>query len=216
VVLSACGGTERSRRTFPVEVVAATSGIVTDSGWSVSLTKASLRFEAVRFFEGKAVISRAAPWWKQALISEAWAHPGHYVPGEAVGEWVGALDVDLLKTDTLEWGTASAITGDIGSAQLTLGALVLEGVATKDGASVEFSVTSMPELPLEGIPFEHVLTTAAGSVQLEVRLPVLLSRVDFSRVGASAKPLDMTSPAYNGVVRGLVDTSAYGFTWKEQ
>lgn len=217
LLVVACGGTERTRRSFPVEVTAKSAALVTDSGWAVTLTKATLHLEALRFFEGKVALARRAPWWRALVVSDAWAHPGHYVPGEALGELVAPLDVDLLATAPLSWGTASAVTGDYGSAQVTLGGagLVLEGVATKDTARVEFSTAFLPPAALEGVRFEQVMTTAAGTVQVLVDLQAVLSRVDFAAVGSGAKPLDPSSPAYNGLGRGVEDTTAWVLAWKE-
>lgn len=217
LLLAACGGTERTRRTFPVEVSGSTAPLLTDSGWSVTLSKASLHLEALRFFEGKVVLARAQPWWRGLLVSSAWAHPGHYVPGEALGELVLPLDVDLLATTPTAWGTASAVTGEYGSAQVTLGGAGLElvGVATKGGASVEFSAQFLPSEALEGARFDQLMTTASGVVQVQLDLQVVLSRMDFAQVGSGAKPLDTASPAFNGLGRGVEDTSAWVLSWKE-
>lgn len=215
--LTACGGTERTRRTFPVVVSAKAAPLVTDSGWTVTLTSATAHLEALRFFEGKVLLSGSPPWWRQVLVSEAWAHPGHYVPGEALGELVSPLDVDLLSATPSPWGTSNAVTGDYGSAQLTFGGtgLALAGVATKGAAQVNFGAALAPAAGLEGIKFEHAMTRATGTVELTLDLSVILSRVDFGLVGTGAKPLDPASPAFNGFARGLEDTSAYLITWKE-
>lgn len=217
LLLSACGGTERTRRTFPVEVTAKAAPLVTDSGWAVTLSSARMQLEALRFFEGKVVLARRAPWWQGLLVANAWAHPGHYVPGEALGELVAPLEVDLLASSPTPWGTASAVTGEYGSAQLALGGkgLVLAGTATKGGTTVDFSAEFLPPAALEGVRFEQVMTTAEGTVQVLLDLQVVLSRVDFSSVGSSAKPLDPSSPAFNGLGRGVEDTTAWVLTWKE-
>lgn len=217
-IVSSCGGTEQSRRIFPIAVTGTHQAIVTDSGWSVTLTRAHAHLEAVRFFSGKVLLSRRpAPWWKELWIGTAWAHPGHYVPGEALGERVASLDVDLLASEPAAWGDASAVTGTYGSAQLTYGApgFELEGTATKNGTSITFSAQFTPPTAVAGVRFEHEMTTAPGAVAVELDLSAILSRVDFAQIGASAKPLDPSSPAFNGLGRGVEDTSAYVFTWKE-
>ncbi len=218
VLLAACGGTERTRRTFPVEVSASSAPLLTDSGWAVTLTKANAHLASVRFFAGKVLLAQRSPWWRGLLIADAYAHPGHYIPGEALGELVQAADVDLLATTPTSWGTASAVTGEYGSMQLTFatGGLELEGVATKDTQRVEFTATFTPSGTLEGIRFERVMNTAAGFVTVLLDLNVVLSRIDFAQVGTRAKPLDSTSPAFNGLGRGVEDTGAYVTTWKDQ
>lgn len=211
-----CGGTGRTRRTFPVEVSGRSAPLTTDSGWAVSLTRARLELESLRFFSGKVLLGEA-PWWRRALVSEAWAHPGHYVPGEALGELVAPLELDLLAATPTAWGTAGAVTGAYGSAELTLAGrgLTVEGTAQRGGATVAFSASFLPAKPLAGLRFEHEVTSAPGGVHVEVDLAAVLSRVDFGLVGASASPLDVTSPAYNGLARGVEDTSVFVISWRE-
>lgn len=215
--LAACG-TEHTRRTFPVELVGQRAApLVTDSGWSVSLSKATVHLESVRFFEGQVLVTRRAPWWRSLLISEAWAHPGHYQPGEALGELLSPLELDLLAAEPTVWGEANAITGSLGSVQLGFapGGLQVEGTASRAGQSVDFSGQFEPGEALEGIAFDHELTTAPGSVLLRLDLQALLSRIDFAQVGVSARPIDDQSPAFNGLARGTGDAKVYLLSWKE-
>jgi hypothetical protein len=212
-----CGGVGRQRTSFPVTVSASSSvGLVTDSGWTVQLTRARASFDAVRFFEGKVVLARARPWWRGLIISEAWAHPGHYVPGEALGELVAPLEVDLLG-GPVTWGEAQALTGEHGSMQLTFasGGVDVAGTATKDGQSVAFTAQFVPPIALEGIRAEHEVSLAGVPADVQLNLGVLLSRIDFALSGASTAPLDPKSPAFNGLARGIEDTSSYLVTWKE-
>lgn len=219
VALAACGGTERQRTSFPVTVSGGVATVTTDSGWSVSLTKATAHLDAVRFFEGKVLLGRAyprPPWWRSLLVTPAFAHPGHYVPGEALGELVGPLSVDLLAATPTPWGEASAVTGAQGSLQLTFGAggLELAGTATKDAQSLPFTAVFAPTAAVEGVRAEHVVTTSGAGVDVRLDLAVIFSRVDFALVGSSASPLDPTSPAFNGLARGVVDTSAWVVAWQ--
>jgi hypothetical protein len=215
LAVMACGGTSRTRTTFPVEVAAVgREGLTTDSGWAVTLTKATVSLGAVRFFTGKVLIGRRFDPWSM-VWSTAWAHPGHYQQGEAVGELVQNADIDLLE-GPVAWGTANAVTGDYGSMQLTYAAqgLRLAGFATKAGQRIDFEATTMmPAKPLEGIAFDRVMTTEKGVVRVAFDFNVILSRVDFSAIGMSAAPLDPASPAANGLNRGLLDTTAYRVTF---
>ena len=214
VLLAACSGTERTRRTFPLKVETKTSPLLTDSGWAVSLTEAKASLASARFFTGKVLLSRR--WSPMGLlISEAWAHPGHYQQGEALAELLAPVEVDLLSGAATPWGTASAVTGEYGSLQLGYGAggLAVKGTATKNGTSVPFTATFTPAAPLEGLKFEQVVTSAPGAVTLTFDLNTLLSRMDFAHVGASATPLDTSSVAFNGFARGIEDTTSYTTTW---
>ncbi len=213
----ACG-TEYSRRSFPVEISGTRSTLVTDSGWSVTLTKATAQLTTLRFFEGKVLASRHRnPWWRSMLVSEAWAHPGHYIPGEAMAELLTPIEVDLLATEPTSWGLADGITGGYGSVEVGFGSngVQLEGTATSGSQTVPFSMRYAPASALEGVRFEHEMATQPGTVRVQLDLGVELSRVDFSKVGASALPVDEQSPAFNGFARGVVDISGYLVTWKE-
>ncbi len=211
-----CGGTGATRVTFPVDVARAEEALVTNSGWTVTLTSARAHLEGVRFFSGEALQVRR-PRWLAALAPIAWAHPGHYVEGEARGELLTPLEVDLLAEAPTPWGEAEGLTGHVGSQQLTYGARGLEvaGVAEKDGATVAFSAHFTPEKPIAGSAFTHELTTAPGTAQLRVRFSRVFARVDFALVGSGAEPLDESSPAFNGYVRGVDDSGAYFTNWKE-
>lgn len=215
LLLAACGGTERTRRTFPLSVAADTASLTTDSGWAVTLTSARASLTSARFFTGKVLIGKRLDplsW----LIPTAYAHPGHYQQGEAVGELLVAKDFDLLAGET-EWGTANAVTGEYGSVQLGVASMRLTGTATKGAASVQFDTGDFaPPAPLEGLRFERVMDTKPGSVLLTVNLAGVLSRIDFAQIGASSSPLDQTSPAFNGFARGVEDTSVYAVTWRPQ
>lgn len=217
--LVACGGTERQRTSFPVTVSGGVETVTTDSGWRVSLTKATAHLEAVRFFEGKVLLARALPrlpWWRTVLVPPAFAHPGHYVPGEALGELLRPVTVDLRSTTPTPWGEASGLTGEQGSLQLTFaaGGLELAGTATKDAQALPFTAVFAPTAAIEGVRAEHVVTTSGAGVDVRLELAVVFSRVDFAQVGSSASPLDPTSPAFNGLVRGVADTSAWVVTWQ--
>ncbi|MBL8912830.1 MAG: hypothetical protein JNM17_19210 [Archangium sp.] len=219
LVFTACGGTERSRVSYPVTVSGGGAMVTTDSGWTVTLTRATAHLDAVRFFEGKVVLAKNVKpqWWRSLLVSTAYAHPGHYVPGEALGEFVGPLDADLLTTTPLAWGTADGLTGEQGSLQLTFATAGLEvaGTATKDTLSVPFTASFTPAYAIEGVRSEHVVGKNELGVDVRIDLTHIFSRVDFAQVGSSASPLDPMSPAFNGFGRGVIDSSAYVVTWKE-
>jgi hypothetical protein len=138
------------------------------------------------------------------------------VPGEALGELVAPLVVDLLGAP-VPWGDVQALTGEHGSMQLTFASAGLElaGTATKGGQTVTFTAQFTPPIALEGIRAEHVVSLARTPAEVRIELGVLLSRIDFSLTGTSTAPLDPNSPAFNGLGRGIEDTSSYLITWKE-
>jgi hypothetical protein len=221
VLALSCGGTESTRRTFPLVVAPSAGAPVTDSGWAVTLSSARVSLEAARFFAGEVPsLTRRAPSRRLVdwLMPSAWAHPGHDVPGAAMGELLSPVDVDLLQPETA-WGEVRGVTGRWGSLELTLGAagVRLAGTATKGGLVVSFDTGRFtPPGPVRAIAFAHQVDASPGRARLTVDLGAILSRVDFGQVGAQASPLDVSSPAFNGFARGVEDSSAWRGAWERQ
>jgi hypothetical protein len=220
IAVSSCGAsTEQVRRTFPLEVVVKAPSAPTDSGWTLTDVQGTASLSSVRFFSGKVLITRRSPldWF----ISTAHAHPGHYEAGAALGEVLTPLEVDLSRTEPVEWATANAVTGSYGSAEVGWAMGVrLRGTATKAGQVVRFDTGFLtPAKPLSAIPFEHTMTTSPGRVRLEIDLGELLSRVDFAQTlstpdAQGVTTFDRGSPAFNGFDRGVTDTTSWRFTWQ--
>jgi len=235
-VLSFGCGSEAERRAFPVEVTAATlSEERNERGWRVALDSAHVSVGPVRFFEGRVLLSsRATPRffdWYSLIGGTAHAHPGHYVPGDALGELLETHTVDLLGGVSV-LGTASAVTGEYGSLELTLAtpgdaqgalqghAVRVVGTATNpDGGQVRFDVNADLPKPVAGVRFEKSLGTEAGRVRITVDLRKWLERIDFATAtdpdadGVYTFPAD--SQARNALLRGVEDTTAYVVTWEE-
>lgn len=235
-LLAGCG-TGAQRRTFPVEMTAQPMTGPNERGWTVTLESAHVSVGPVRFYEGRVLLSS---WWPRfepyALIGgTAWAHPGHYVPGDALGELLNTGRVDLLAAQPMVLGEASAVTGDYGSMELTLPtatassdaegvlqgrAIRIRGVATHtDGRAVRFDAAMDLQKPIQGIRFERALEMETGRVRITVDLRKWLGRIDFATAsqvdagGVSTFPTE--SQAMNALVRGVEDTSAYVVTWVE-
>ncbi|MCP3104018.1 hypothetical protein LZ198_34605 [Myxococcus sp. K15C18031901] len=225
------------RRVFGVEVAAqALSTEPNERGWSVQLERAHVSVGPVRFYEGRVLLSRRAPRfdWYSLLGGTAHAHPGHYVPGDALGEVLVTRTVDLLGEPT-SLGDASAVTGEYGSMELSLpaptattdaqGALTghavrLAGTARNaDGGSVRFDVVTDLPAPVAGVRFEKSLGMEAGHVRITVDLRKWVDRIDFATAtdpdtdGIYTFPAE--SQASNALVRGVEDTTAYVVTWEE-
>lgn len=216
VLATSCGEVAAVQRTFPVAVSATDEALVTDSGWAVTLTEARLSLSSARFYTGAvpSLTRRFNPL--DVLVSSAYAHPGHYVPGEALGELLADVEVNLLGPG-VTWGEATGATGAYGSMEVTVGAagLHLAGTATKDGQTVSFDTGEFaPPKAISAIAFTHEMTKSAGQVRLAASLRTILSRVDFAQVGAGASPLDRQSPAFNGFARGIEDATAWRASWE--
>lgn len=208
VALCACSGTEGKRRTLPLEVLGSPPTTANDKGWALELSAATVHVGSIRFFEGEAPLGwRFSPY---ALIGgTAWAHPGHYEPGQALGEWLVGGDADLLSRAPTSLGDAEAVTGDYGSMQLGLSApgVRVVGIAVKEQRRVPFELQFAPPAALEGVRFEHAIGTQAGAVRVTVKLQSVLSRIDF---GAAAEVIA------NAFSRGVEDTGSYAVTWEQQ
>lgn len=232
--LSGCGS-EAERRTFPVEVSALLPTGANERGWTVTVESAHVSVGPVRFFEGRVLLSRRAPRfdWYSLLGGTAHAHPGHYLPGDALGEVLTTRTVDLLAGATL--GDASAVTGEYGSMELTLQAPtaatdaqgVLGGHAVRvrgtarnaDGGTVRFDAMADLPVPVAGVRFEKSLGMEAGRVRIAMDVGQWLGRIDFATAtdpdadGVYTFPAG--SQAMNALVRGVEDTTTYVVTWVE-
>ncbi|WNG30099.1 hypothetical protein F0U62_43350 [Cystobacter fuscus] len=227
VLLASCG-TGAQRRTFPVEMTLQPMTGPNERGWTVTPEALHVSVGPVRFYEGHVLLSRRAPRFDPFLLlgGTAWAHPGHYLPGDAMAEVLSTTVVDLLAASPTVLGEANAVTGDYGSMELTLPvplgghAVRVRGTATNpDGRRVRFDTALDLPKPIEGIRFERALAEEVGRVRITVDLNTWLGRIDFATVspadaeGVSTFPTG--SQAMNALVRGVEDTGAYVVTWVE-
>ncbi len=199
-----------------------------ERGWTVTPEALQVSVGPVRFYEGHVLLSQRAPRFDPFVLlgGTAWAHPGHYLPGDAMAEVLSTTVVDLLAASPTQLGEANAVTGDYGSMELTLPtppeghAVRLRGTATHaDGRRVRFDTALDLPKPIEGIRFERALAEEVGRVRITVDLNTWLGRIDFATVspadaeGVSTFPTG--SQAMNALVRGVEDTGAYVVTWVE-
>lgn len=210
LLLAACGPLQE-RTSFPLVVAAQLPEGPNEHGWRIALDEAAIDLGPVKFFEGDVLLSRRwSPW--ELLVPVARAHPGHYVPGESKGEWLGHLHVDLLAPPS-SVGTVEAVTGHFGSMQLTLRSVELRGVATKDDETIAFATSLALEQPLEGIGAVHELTVEPVFARLMIDVEKWLARVDFTTAVDPDEDgtftFDPTTQAFNALSRAVADTGAY-------
>jgi hypothetical protein len=222
-LLTSCG-TGAQRRTFPVEMTLQPMTGPNERGWTVTPESLHVSVGPVRFYEGRVLLSQRSPRFNPYVLlgGTAWAHPGHYLPGDALAEVLSTTEVNLLAAWPTVLGEANAVTGDYGSMELTLppSAVRIRGTAAHtDGRRVRFDAAMDLPKPIEGIRFERVLAQEVGRVRITVALGTWLGRIDFATVspadaeGVSTFPSE--SQAMNALVRGVEDTSAYVVTWVE-
>lgn len=229
-------GTTGRRISLEVKIAAADSKPFTNAkGWDVVLTKAILSTGALYFYDGDTLFAGARPrGW--TLVKRAFAHPGHYVPGRAMGEMRAPSSADLLTGATL--GVGDGITGFVRSATFAYGSppagpfaaelggnvIVLEGTASKGDTSRSFRAELAPEdvadakglLEIEGCPFEVAEMQTDGTVTIGVRLSMWFDQVEFADLPESGDGEPVLLPeglARNQLVRGTRQSLAYAFSY---
>lgn len=197
--------------------------------WTVSLEEARVAIGPVYLFEGDPLLASLYHW---LVMPRAFAHPGHYQEGEALGEALDQRVVDLLDPNPTILGPMNAVTGQCNSAQVGLGtaeaglegaelleghALLLRGTATRGGDDVPFEAWLDDDLYVEGVAFEHDIDTSSGGLRVQVDLTRWLGRVDFSSLTVvdDLAVFEEGTQAHNALTRGVDNTLAYRLSWIE-
>jgi hypothetical protein len=168
VLLAGCssnaGGSGTTGTTVTLKTVVVVKGDLAQPktnalGWSVTVTRAYLSVGPLYYFAGDPLLSvrdglmRSRTWARlfDRIERPAYAHPGHYIHGDAMGQMTTPITIDLLGGQaTLATGTG--VTGTANSARFTwqsppagdkaaeLGGHVVltEGVATKGQDTIRF------------------------------------------------------------------------------
>jgi hypothetical protein len=228
LLLAGCS-TEQKPTSFPVEISASVPSGPTEVGWTVQLDAAFASVGPVRFYPGHVLLAdRVKRWMWMPFGGVAQAHPGHYIPGEALAEVLNRKVIDLLSASPVVLGVADGVTGDYGSLQLSLlppvegidtqgvlggHSLRLKGTAQKDAQSVTFDAFVDLSAPIEGIRSEATVGEGSTRVRIDFHLKRWLDRVDFSTATGSPATFADGSQALNALFRGASDTGAYVVTW---
>lgn len=245
---SGCSGEESTagkRLTHRTEITAgaeAAGGFTNAFGWSITVSRAAVSVGALYYFDGAPVtamreprlLDRLSRW----LIPEAHAHPGHYQPGNALGEMLEATSVDLAAGPA-ELAASSAVSGIYRSARIDFlspaagplagelgqAVVVVEGVAEQAGASRPFRaegaiadvVDSDGEAAVAGCVFEEADVQEDGAVTVRILPSVWLDQIDFAEVPESTdgQPvlLEPGTIPHRAFARGLKKGTAYVFSY---
>lgn len=220
-----------------IEASAGSRRFTNAKGWTVDVTKALVSTGAHYLYDGETLFAaRTSPPRLRGFFATAFAHPGHYVPGNAKGEILSASSADLLAGGAL--GAGSGVTGTVRSASFSFAApavgsfaselgqnvIVLEGAAALGSSSRLFRAEILaaevadakgrPEI--EGCPVATVDMASDGVVTIAVRVDLWLDQVDFTDVPESAdgKPVVLSDGlARNQLVRGTKAALAYAFSY---
>jgi hypothetical protein len=204
-------------------------------GWKVALSRAYLSVGALYYYSGDPVLSfdgalrhrRANTWaWLAGLLEKpAWAHPGHYIEGAAMGQMLEPETVDLLG-GPVDLADGDGVTGTVNSAKFTWqspprgelaskldGHVVLaEGTATQGNTTIRFLAQADADQVHDGSDKAEVAGCAFGSkpgdvgadvdddgtVTLTLDPRVWFDQVDFAYVAPDAS--DAPKPDADGVV----------------
>lgn len=227
-----CGddSTGRSRITVDAVVRGTNTMLTTSTGWAVQVDEARIVVGPLRWYEGTALFGRNL--LERALgVSVAYAHPGHYVPGEALADITTRRVIDLLQPGGVALTQGNGVTGLAQSAAIELrpaeatlsdaaslhgGTLYLRATATKDGRTVRFDCAPPLTQLVSGIPAVGNMT-GSGRWDVTVNVGAWIDRADFSMVPDPATPGAVVTLAdsqpLNAVTRTAPAASGFRFTW---
>jgi hypothetical protein len=248
--IEACGsesGTSGARVALATRVVLAEDAqtFTTAQGWSVRLTRALISTGPFYYFDGAPplVELEVRPRWPlaaQALgLGTAFAHPGHYQAGEALGQMLDSWSVDLLAGGA-DLPMGEGVTGLYRSASfsftsppegpmadaLASHAVIVEGLAERAGdAARRFrAVADLADVErsaadgyINGCQFDELDIEGDGLVTVAVTPKVWFDLVDFSELQPasddSAVELPVDSQPKIAFALGLAQLSAYEFSF---
>lgn len=233
--------TTGKRITFDVKIAQAPKTFTSKQGWEISLSKAQLSTGALYFFDGEIIFSQAPKKRLSPLdlllgTKVAYAHPGHYVPGEAKGEFLTATSVDLLAAGNV-LGTGQGVSGLVRSATFTFGAppagpfaaslgthlVVIEGTGKK-GAETRAFVAEIDQADLldtkgkpqiEGCPYTETDVESDGTVTLTVDVAAWFDQLELELLPATPSPAKVTDVAVakSELVRSIKGGDRYRFAF---
>lgn len=249
-LLGACGGedTTSSKRVALETRIVADDGVeapfTNAFGWSVELDRVAISIGTLYYFDGAPIFSAGLPPRaprRDALagllgIGVAFAHPGHYQAGHAMGQVLAPSVVDLADGPAA-LPPGNGVAGVYRSGRFTFGdeaalegaVVIVEGEATKDAtkrvfravASAADVLDAYGEPKLEGCVFEGEPDVEAdGTVTVHVKPSVWLDQAEFDAVPESPDgnpvPLPAEGEAFRAFTRGLKKGSAVVFTYSAQ
>lgn len=215
-------------------------------GWTITLSKAYLSVGALYYYSGDPVLSQHRPapgpgrsavaWIGDLFVKTAWAHPGHYIEGAAMGQMLEPTTVDLLG-GPIQLADGDGVTGMANSAKFTWqapasGALaaaleghvvLAQGVASKDGLSIPFIAKANDTEVIDGDKQVEVAgcafgatpgdvgvdMDANGTVTLTLVPSVWFDQVDFAYVAPGA--VGAPAPDVHGVTDIAGTLTSQGF-----
>lgn len=236
--------TAEKRVSYATQIVAddaIDAPVVNAFGWSIKLTRAAVSIGELYYWNGSPSFAATNPHdgFGFFRIPSAYAHPGHYVPGDAMGQVLTPSSVDLaLGKATLPPG--EGISGVYRSARFTFAdkpvgdavdalaghVVVLEGEATKDTMQRIFRVEldigdtldAASEPKVDGCPFDGEPNVQAnGTITIHVLPSVWLDQIELDTLAESpdGKPVLIArdSVPFRAIERGIKKAPAFQFQY---
>jgi hypothetical protein len=250
-LLAGCGTGDTGGKRIVLETRVVVAGddagtFLTGRGWTVTPSRILLGSGPLYYFDGAPPFARRVepPLLERVVrrfftIKEAHAHPGHYQPGDALGQMLQPYTEDLLG-GAVDLPSGSGVTGTYrsgrfsfaevpagpGAGELGGHAAIVRGRAEKDGeeprefvAVADFAdiARSQTNAEVSGCVFEEADVGGDGTVTVTVRPHVWFDLVDFSEVdpGSEAEPATFEAGSRPRVAfaQGLAQLSAYSFAF---
>ncbi len=255
-VAASCGESTTGKRvvlrTEAVTDLPADHTFVTNLGWTVTLTRGAIATGAFYYFSGPPAVIEMAnrgsgsgrKWLRTALrslspIGTAHAHPGHYVPGRAMGQELEPFSLDLMAptptalpdgegiTGTFRSGTFSFAAPSTGPGTDMLGGAVamLEGIAVKGAETINFRATAdladvqayAKDAQIVGSTFQEIQVAGDGLVTATVHPAAWFLLVNFAGLppGSPEAPTTLepgTTPRI-AFALGIGQIAAYSFAF---
>jgi hypothetical protein len=241
VACSASETTTGKRVALRVVAESSPSTFTTVEGWTVTLSSAQVSVGPQYYYDGATIFSSRAPSFPSrlydALIPSAYAHPGHYVAGNARGEMLVPTSLDLVTGGGL-LGIGSGTTGIVRSgtfsfqspaqgplaSALAANVLSVAGTAVKGSDTRKFFATltasdvsdagGKPEI--EGCAFADTEVTESGTVTIRVAVAKWFDLVEFQLLpaGADGVAVALAGVARNEFVRGVRAGDRYTFAFR--
>lgn len=215
--------------------------IVNAYGWSIVLTRAALSIGSIYYWNGApAFASATSPEPFQFLrIPSAFAHPGHYIPGDAMGQMLTPSSVDLALGEAIlpasqgvsgihRSGRFTFMDNPVGDAVDALDGhvIVIEGTGTKDTMTrifrAEFDIgdtlDAAGEPRVDGCAFDGEPDVQAdGTMTLHILMSVWLDQLELDTVAESqdGQPvlLARDSAPFRALDRGIKKAPAIRFEY---
>jgi hypothetical protein len=228
-----------------VELASGAASFTTAVGFRVTLTRAVVSTGAFYYFDGAPPLVELRPQHRRQFaldvlgVGTAFAHPGHYQQGNALGQMLESWSVDLLAGPA-DLPLGDGVTGVYRSArfsfasppvgpmagELEVHAALAEGVAEREGeeprrfraiADLADIERSAAQGNVDGCEFQELEIEEAGVVTVSVNPKIWFDLVDFTELGPMLDdtPLEFPSDSQPQIAfaQGLAQLSAYKFAY---